>query len=295
MGATTEIGWTDATFNPWIGCAKTSRGCRFCYAEAQERRWHPAQDGRRSADVWGRSAARRRTSDANWRKPHTWNRDAARTGRPLRVFSASLADVFEDRDDLLPWRSGLFRLIEATPNLRWMLLTKRIEHVAAMTADAWGTDWPSNAWLGTSCEGQAEADERLPLLLNTDGPAERFVSAEPLLEPTSVARHLRQGKHRLSLLIGGGESGHKARYDRLVDAARLLRDEAADAGVPYYWKQWGEFVDCGQLAAGTVLPIGRRHEEPHRLGKTRSGRLLDGVTHDGVVESWARECLAVAS
>lgn len=296
MGEFTEIGWCDHTFNGWIGCAKISRGCRFCYAELLENRWHP-DPLRRTATVWGRNAPRRRTSAAYWRQPYAWNRKAANTGVLARTFGFSLGDVFEEHDALPGWRDDLFTVIEETPFLRWMLLTKRIDLVAEMTAARWGTDWPANVWLGTSVEGQAEADTRLPTLLNLAGPAERFVSAEPLLEPTSTARHLTAGKYPLSLMIGGGESGAKARgAGVLLEAARQLRTETAAADVPFMWKQWGEFVPCSQASPESLAFIGvhdRAHggnpDHPHRVKKHRAGRHLDGQMHDGVVRSWAAE------
>jgi protein gp37 len=289
MGDATEISWADRTHNEWIGCARVSRGCRFCYAEILDARWGHSS--------WGAKGVRRLTSEANRRKPYAWNRTAERARKPSRVFASSLGDVFEDHPQANAWRPGLFRTVEETPWLRWMLLTKRIDLVAAMTAEQWGTDWPTNVWLGTSVEGQAEADERLPILLATDGPAERFASAEPLLEPIVVAGHLNTGKYPLSLLIGGGESGPRARYNNLVEAARGLRDETAAADVPFLWKQWGEFADCSQLDTEAInwlmskprVNLLEPHEEPHRLGKLRAGHLLDGKTHDGVVRSWAAE------
>lgn len=305
MGFLTEIGWCDHTFNGWVGCAKISRGCRFCYAELQERRWHPAGDGRRSADVWGRNAQRRRTAPSTWNGPRTWNRKAQKAGRPARVFASSLADVFEDHEQLDPWRSDLFHLIEETPWLRWMLLTKRIDLVAAMTAEAWGTDWPGNVWLGTSVEGQPEADQRLPILLNTDGPAERFASAEPLIERTTVARHIRAGAHPLSLIIVGGESTKKARPMH-PDWAHQLLDEAIDTGVPASFKQWGEYTpfqpdgdpeptlwlnpDTAKTAQpGSPLLADGDWQGMWGVGKGKAGRQIGGRTWDGVVASWAEE------
>lgn len=276
-----------------------------CYAESQERRWHPASDGRRSASVWGRNAPRRRTAVANWREPLKWNRKAEKDRRPLRVFCASLADVFEDHELLPPWRNDLFGLIEATPWLRWMLLTKRIDLVAEMTKERWGTDWPSNVWLGTSVEGQREANERLPILLDVDGPAERFVSAEPLLEHTTVADHLAWGRHPLSLLIVGGESGRKARPMHPEWALRLA-DEAETADVPMYFKQHGEYTPYVPdnrpaptlwLNRDTAATVHAQADVPDtgdwqalwRVGKTAAGRTLKGRTYDGVVRSWAKE------
>lgn len=313
MGFETEIGWCDCTHNEWIGCAKISRGCRFCYAESLENRWHPATDGRRGANVWGRKAPRRLTSDSNRRKPFTWNRKAQKSGLPLRVFASSLADVFEDHPMLPPWRTGLFHTIEETPWLRWMLLTKRIDLVAAMTAEAWGTDWPTNVWLGTSVERQREADERLPHLLNIEGPAERFISAEPLVNAVVIGEHLNTARYPLSLLIVGGESGQKA-SPMHPDWARSLRDESAKFDVPFHFKQWGKwgtrqpdewrpkdwYHNPGRNIVvsldGSIKPIGDfTGAEPatdlfmYGVGKGAAGRELDGRTHDGVVRSWAAE------
>lgn len=317
MAERTEIGWCDCTHNHWIGCSKISRGCRFCYAEAQERRWNPADD-RRRASTWGRTAPRRLTSVANRRKPHQWNRLAAAAGTRPRVFASSLADVFEDHWMLPPMRADLFRTIEETPFLRWMLLTKRIELVAEMTAQVWGTDWPANVLLGTSVEGQAEADARLPILLNLKGPAERFVSAEPVLEHTGIAGHLASARYPLSLLIVGGESGAKARPMH-PQWARDLVDEGEAADVPVFFKQWGQFTPYMPTVADPSRPDGfapdwdrtpslwverhtakvvkREADVPDsgdwqalwRVGKTAAGRDLDGFVYDGVVRSWAQE------
>jgi protein gp37 len=310
MGFTTEIGWCDSTHNHWIGCSKISRGCRWCYAEVFERRYRPARDGRRTAAVWGRRAERRLTTRQNRRKPYAWNRLAAQTRQPLRVFSASLADVFEDHWMLPEWRADLFHLIEETPWLRWMLLTKRIELVAEMTAEAWGTDWPTNVWLGTSVEGQPEADKRLPHLLNIEGPTERFASVEPLLQSTKVGAHLDAGRFPLSLLIVGGESGAKARPMHPAWAASLV-EEAEQHEVPLFFKQWGEFSPYQPADTPDRRPSlhvrsidGDVVRYPHRpgsgsdwqpmwrVGKNNAGRVLNGRTYDGVVRSWAAEMAA---
>ncbi len=322
MGEITEIGWCDSTYNHWIGCAKISRGCRFCYAELQERRWHPSTD-RRRAQVWGRNASRRLTSAANRRKPFSWNRKAHETGIRPRVFSFSLADVFEDHPEVTEWRREFFHMIEETPFLRWMLLTKRIDLVEQMTKELWGTDWPRNVWIGTSVEGQREADARLPILLNLQGPAERFVSAEPLLDEVVVAGQINSGRYPLSLLIVGGESGPKARPMHPA-WARTLIDQAEAAGVPAYFKQWGEYTPYQPTVADSGYPGGQRldwdreptawldratarvvraeHEVPRfgdwqgmwRVGKGAAGRRLDGLIYDGVVQSWADEVKELA-
>nr|WP_290369612.1 DUF5131 family protein [Cupriavidus laharis] len=128
MSQNSKIEWTDHTFNPWSGCTKVSPGCDHCYAEAMmDTRLHQVQ--------WGPGAQRRRTSVANWRKPLQWNRSHAeffaQHGRRQRVFCASLADVFDNAVDP-GWRLDLLQLIADTPNLDWLLLTKRIGNAHAM-------------------------------------------------------------------------------------------------------------------------------------------------------------------
>ncbi len=190
MAKTTAIEWCDSTLNPWIGCSKVSPGCDNCYAEQRmDKRLHVVQ--------WGPVQPRKRTSESNWREPLKWESNHAaffaEHGRRQRVFCASLADVFDNAVDP-QWRADLFALIEATPNLDWLLLTKRIGNVASMVPEAtdlidygegwqsmWGQGvWPENVWLGASIVNQAEADRDIPKLLAVPA-AKRFLSMEPLL------------------------------------------------------------------------------------------------------------------
>jgi len=194
MGANSKISWTDHTFNPWVGCSKVSPACKNCYAEAWAKRSGLVQ--------WGDSAERRRTSETNWRQPLKWNKEAQKAGERRRVFCASLADVFEDREELAPWRADLFRLIRGTPHLDWQLLTKRPENwIAHLNAaliqfdseddtemirfiSGWLTgSWvPANVRIGTTVENQEMADKRIPELLKIPARV-RFLSCEPLLGP----------------------------------------------------------------------------------------------------------------
>src|SRR5215207_6054449 len=112
-----------------------------------------------------------------------------------------MADVFEDRPELDVWRARLWELILATQELDWLLLTKRPELVSTMVP--WGERWPANVWLGTTVENQKWAEERLPHLVAVPA-AVRFISAEPLLGPLTIARWLENG---LDWVITGGESG----------------------------------------------------------------------------------------
>lgn len=269
MSGESKIEWTDSTFNPWIGCTKVSPGCDHCYAEAWDRRF--AESGH--AMHWGTGKARRRTSESNWRQPVRWNaaHDAffAAHGRRRRVFCASLADVF-DNEVPPEWRADLFRLIEATPNLGWILLTKRIGNAAEMMFLARGGHLPllPNVWIGATVVNQEEADRDIPKLLDTPA-AKRFISIEPMLGDIRLGSFLQRspsaafangcvtpdmpawtriGATAIDWVICGGESGRHARPMH-PDWARSLRDECSAAGVPFFMKQMGGTRDKrGDLA-----------------------------------------------
>lgn len=251
MGETTEIRWTDSTFNPWWGCARVSEACQHCYAESFAKRV--------GQDVWGKGGNRRFFGEKHWTEPLRWNQRAEKAGVPRLVFCASMADVFEDHPTLHDERERLWDLVCATPWLTWQLLTKRPENILEMVPSAWLPRWPANVWAGTTVETQRWADERLPYLAKVPAPV-RFVSAEPLLGPIDLARNFRP-----EWVIAGGESGPKARAAD-PDWFRSLRDQCRDFGIPYLFKQWGEW-----------LP---REEGMVRVGKKAAGFLLDGRTWD---------------
>ncbi len=275
-----KISWTTHTFNPWEGCTKVAPGCVNCYAEAD-------RDLRRHVVKWGPSGTRKRTSDAYWKQPIKWNREAEKSGERPRVFCASLADVFEDwqgpivdntgspltlwnreygydpcwpedhpgirRATMNDLRADLFNLIDATPNLDWLLLTKRPENVRKM----WPTDsvdmrgrHRKNVWLGTSFSTQKDADKNLVQLIQyRDLCHVLFVSAEPLLEDVLLQHDdLRGGLVRnwlgdggLNWVIVGGESGRNARVCN-VAWIRSIVEQCKVAGVPAFVKQLGSNV-----------------------------------------------------
>lgn len=197
-----KIQWCHHTFNPWMGCTKVSQGCANCYAEnLMDKRWGKVQ--------WGPNGKRVRTSAANWKKPFQWDVAALEAGEPHRVFCASLADVFEDRDELIPWRDDLFSLIVATPFLDWMLLTKRPENIQRLWPE--GVGYLANVWLGASVENQEVAKDRIVDLLWSPAPV-HFLSIEPLLGPLCLSEIVPWEKGPLvDLIIMGGESGPGAR------------------------------------------------------------------------------------
>ena len=298
MANDTSIEWCDMTWNPWIGCTRVSPGCQHCYAETM-------MDKRYGKVKWGPQGTRVRTSADYWKQPLKWNREAAAEGIRRRVFCASLADVFESKPDqsgdLREWRFDLWNLIEATPHLDWLLLTKRPENVNDIAPYTYGGDWPRNIWIGTSVENQEYADKRIPELLTIPA-AVRFLSVEPLLGPVDLSQWLwadMPGKPRLNRIhwiIVGGESGHGARPMH-PDWVRAIRDQCREAGVPFFFKQWGEWAVTTPVWTaphpGLTGPwttsyksdkqsyfigdgIDTRHMKMEKVGKRRAGRLLDG-------------------
>ncbi|KZC32630.1 MULTISPECIES: phage Gp37/Gp68 family protein [unclassified Rhodanobacter] len=340
MADRTKIEWCDSTWNPWIGCTKISPACDFCYAAVSA----PA---RALGVEWGSGRSRRRTSASNWHLPLRWNaqpyvlcethgwrgeRRELRFGCSCphggsddscvvsaarrRVFCASLADVFDNEVDP-QWRSDLLDVIDATPNIDWLLLTKRIGNVTRMLTDlrdsearsrswsrldAWITDrdpWP-NVWIGATICNQAEADRDIPKLLETPA-AMRFLSMEPLLGAVDVRRWMGEAvggsTHRLSgenfdrcdltgaplegidWVIVGGESGARARPIH-PDWARNLRDQCAGAAVPFLFKQWGEWRtarDVGEASSYPCLVSNRAKLPPGH--PARDTTVMSGCFH----------------
>jgi protein gp37 len=278
MAENSEISWTDHTFNPWIGCTKVGPGCDNCYAEARlDKRFHRVK--------WGSGQERIRTN--TWGDPRAWNgrhdKFFAEHGRRQRVFCASLADVFDNEVDDL-WRADLFELIDATPNLDWLLLTKRIGNARDMLPP--GSHERRNLRIGATIVNPQEAARDINKLIRL--PVANFLSMEPLLGAVDISPWLQY----LDWVIVGGESGPRARPMH-PDWARSLRDQCKAAGVPFHFKQWGEWSP-GYAKHGNDLGyeciVGAKQQEwpeghcAFRVGKKAAGRLLDGVTHDAFPE-----------
>jgi protein gp37 len=181
-----------------------------------------------------------------------------------------MADVFEDRRELDEWRAKLAALINETPWLDWLLLTKRPDRAAALAP--WGKDWPKNVWLGTTVETQAWAERRLPQLAAVPAHV-RFLSCEPLLGRLQLSAWL---KPHIHWVIAGGESGPRARPSN-PEWFRALRDQCVDARVPFHFKQWGNWVPAPELTSGARTLGGTPLV---RVTKKAAGRHLDGETWD---------------
>lgn len=245
----TSIEWTDFTFNPWHGCTRVSPGCEHCYAERQ---------GKRHGTQWGVTAERRFFGDHHWRDPVKWNDKAAREGVRRRVFCASMADVFEDRPELEEHRQRLWALIQRTPHLDWLLLTKRPQNLKAMLPWEDINDqrdpWP-NVWLGTTVEDQKRANDRLADLVDARARV-HFLSCEPLLERVDLG-----SLYKIDWVIVGGESGPGARPFN-VDWARSIIYQCIGHGVAVFVKQLGEnaVITAGD---GLVRSIRRGESRKH--------------------------------
>jgi len=235
MSENSKIAWCDNTFNPWIGCQKVSEGCKNCYAETlmtRKPKW---------ANTWGPPVLTQRlkTSDAYWKKPLQWNKKAERLGIRYKVFCGSLCDWAEIAPSLDNIRAELFTcLIDKTPNIDWLLLTKRIENARLYT-------FPDNVWVGTSVENQKTADERIPILKEINAKV-KFLSIEPMLEPINFEScgyycdekvgHVDHKIRGIDWVIVGGESGPNHRPFEW-DWARDIRDQCRQAGVAFFMKQ----------------------------------------------------------
>ena len=274
----TKIEWTQETWNPVTGCTKVSQGCKHCYAERLFPRVY-AKTGRTFTDV--RCHPERLDAPLHWKKPR-------------RIFVNSMSDLFHE-DVPLEFVDDVFRIMALADWHTFQVLTKRPERMRAYlvsqpsqrvhTTDTEHIIYtvPSrNVWLGVSVEDQASADERIPLLLQTPA-AVRFLSCEPLLGPIDLSAHLGIAPNHddlrglLNWVIAGGESGPKARPSH-PDWFRSLRDQCAAAGVPFFFKQWGEWRPTDPKSDGLNLRSGWASPFAHtdlarRLGSYASDKL----------------------
>lgn len=339
MGSKSKIEWTEDTWNPIVGCSIATPGCTNCYAMKMANRivaMNPnshyagtVQDSKAGA-VWTGKVAL---------APEKILTAPLRRKKPTMYFVNSMGDAFHESvpDE---WIDKVFAVMALCPQHTFQVLTKRAERMKAYVSATFSgvtstalyclmheikelaakepertlaigriASGPlSNVWLGVSTERQKEAEERIPLLLNTPA-AKRFISAEPLLGPIDlneviphpISYSFKHGFNGLDWVIVGGESGKKVRPMH-PDWARSLRDQCKAAGVPFFFKQWGAYCpdgdSCVGEAGGSMSPdvawpdgsISWGHKDDHggwgmrlaRVGKKSAGRLLDGVEHNGM-------------
>jgi protein gp37 len=338
MSTNSRIEWTDATWNPIVGCSHVSPGCDHCYAERMAGRlakmglkqYQDVTEQHSNAFKWrGEWNGKTAFVESELEKPLHWR-------KPRRIFVCSMGDLFHETVPF-EWIEQVFNITRLCWNHTFQMLTKRPQRVLEYWAwrkserlgDHMTSVWPENVWLGVTAENQEQADARIPLLLQCPA-ARRFVSAEPMLGPIIlyddwfVQTCCRYGKGKnedgsdacngpgcmgtkIDQVIAGGETGPGAR-PMPPDWARALRDQCVAAGVPFFFKHWGEsypaclyyseYGDDDELRDNAL-------DEPHivldysghqwrdgdgqppigswimqRVGKSRAGRLLDGRTWD---------------
>lgn len=277
----TRIEWADEVWNPVTGCTPISEGCDHCYAR------------RMAARLAGRCGYDKRKPFAV-----TWHENKlfvpARWKKPRRIFTCSMGDLFHG-DVRVEWIDRILNVIASCPQHRFLLLTKRPGNIrdklygeapARFLADG---QYLSNLWLGVTAENQKRANERMVDLLEIPA-AVRFLSYEPALGPLDLnAREWLIDKRRFRYTLGryldwvicGGETGPGARPVH-PDWVRSLRDQCAEAGVPFFFKHWGEWAQRHDLQANQPGIKGRLWHtwDPDtsvcRVGKKPAGRLLDG-------------------
>jgi len=253
MAENSKISWTHQTQNWWVGCTKCGPECQHCYIPRETRKQH--------RDPWKDIYITK-----TWNDPYKWRRELNGTGEHKRVFTNSLSDFFDRHADqrLVPderiylkgslppltWRSAAWNIIRDTPNLVYLILTKRPDRITRSLPADWGRGYP-NVWLGTSvgCNqtlGRIDHLRRVPVHPG----AVRFLSCEPLLEDISPQINL----DGIGWVICGGESGDGEEYlwtpemkwtpkdfpgrrTMKLDWAWALRTKAKEHGLPFWFKQ----------------------------------------------------------
>lgn len=234
----TFIQWCHHTHNVVIGCVHAGPECLRCYAEEEANRHEDAW-----GNVWGpaRNTSRKILSDAYWHEPLNWEKKAALAGVRERVFCGSMCDVAEDHPTTHQERTKLFPLVEATPHMDWLLLTKRPENFLPYFREAWGEQaWPGNVWAGTSTGLQESLEKRYPEIIRVPTPV-TFLSLEPLIGRVNL-RPVFEQFGPVKWVIVGGESdrSHKrpARPLQLSWIEEIIQT-CQDFGVPVFVKQLG--------------------------------------------------------
>lgn len=281
----TKIEWAEVTWNPVTGCTPVSEGCQNCYAKRMATRLrgrcgYPENDPFRVT-----------LHPERLKEPLRWK-------KPRRVFVCSMGDLFHP-DVPVEFIDRVFAIMALATQHTFIILTKRPlrmkEYIKYRAARNFyhlkHIEWPLPCvWLGVSCENQRAADERIPILLQTPA-AVRFVSVEPMLGPVDLetqlgnaeeSRHCLNGWHGIDWVICGGETGPRARPMHPA-WVRSLQNQCQAAGVPFFFKSWGEYCYPDQLPDETyelLEPECFVGGFPLHIGKKKAGRYLDGRTWD---------------
>lgn len=288
----TSIEWTDASWNPIVGCTEVSPGCANCYAArlaSSRLRETPHYIGLAEIekhierDDYGKT---RWTGKINFlperlEEPLHWR-------KPRKIFVCDMGDLFHE-GCAVSWVEQVFSVMAACPQHAFQVLTKRSSTMRTLLSSetfrkhvfgALEPTWPlPNVWVGVSVENQHFADERIPVLLQTPA-AVRWISCEPLLGQVQLLRWMQHPSEQLpgvDWVVCGGESGPNAR-PMDPNWARCLRGQCELTDVPFFFKQWGEWAPLGTVESPRTF-IGNNLGDSQmmlRYGKKLAGRLLDG-------------------
>ena len=318
MAEHSTIEWTDATWNPITGCSVTSPGCKHCYAmklAGTRLQNHPSRAGltrnSEAGPVW--------TGDVRFNEE--WLRQPLNWRRARMIFVCAHGDLFHESvpDE---WIDRIFAVMALAEQHTFQVLTKRAERMRAYFANPvrealigqqivrlqlerdgslyaiWSGLPLWNVWLGVSVEDQKRADERIALLLQVPARV-RYLSMEPLLEAVSFKglfanpSDMRDGRNvleKIDWVIVGGESGAGARPMH-PEWARRLRDQCEATGVPFFFKQWGEWIPYEHSAQPPFLWSQHGHEiDGHTLPDFESGD-YDASRSEWLMD-WAEMLLA---
>ncbi len=265
MGLNSKIEWTDHTWNPWYGCHKVSEGCRNCYMY-------------RERSQYGHDPSKVQRSKTTFRDPLIWAKAARRRVERYRIFACSWSDFFIEESDA--WRTDAWEIIQQTPELIYLILTKRPDRIRQCLPEGW---FPRNVWWGVSIESN-EYLYRWDILdseLHYHNPPVLFVSLEPLLSMIDLSTIFfeidigdedRPWQTRSpDWVIVGGESGTQARICH-PDWVRAIRDQCMTANAPFFFKQWGEYLPMEPAPEQrSVIDV-----EYEKVGRKQSGAVLDG-------------------
>ncbi|MBE0418324.1 MAG: phage Gp37/Gp68 family protein [Coriobacteriia bacterium] len=210
----TSIEWTEVTWNPVTGCSKVSPGCLNCYAERMAKRLQAMGQPNYRDGFAVRTHERMLDLPSKWAKPRM-------------VFVNSMGDLFHEEVPV-EFIRRVFQVMESTPHHTYQLLTKRADRLAAVYPLV---SWPQNVWMGVTVEDNQRLT-RVEQLREVPSTV-RFLSLEPLLGPLPDLR-----LDGIAWVIAGGESGPGARPMK-PDWVVEIRDRCVDAGVPFFFKQWG--------------------------------------------------------
>jgi protein gp37 len=271
---TTAIEWvknSDGTagyaINLWIGCSKISPACDNCYAET-------SRVSTCLGVKWGNDNPRKKCNP--YKKLTAINKKADKAGIHIRVFINPDSDIFDNKAPQ-EWRDEFFSFVWSTPSIDYIWVTKRIGNAKKMIPQAWlENGYPANVWQLITVCNQGEADRGISNLFLMPYIRVHGLSIEPMLAEIDLSKYI----NSLNWVIVGGEGGKNARPMN-PNWARKIRDQCVDAGVPFFFKQWGEWLPNCQgeylFDTGVFRKLGDDFKYlTYKVGKKLAGNLLDG-------------------